>query len=171
MTNEQIELKSIEGLRNRINEVSSGLVTFDGCMCVGKTETARTIAQALGHPVLDLDSFLVKQQGTFFQALRLRDFSTAVADALTCSQVVLVSGVCILRVLEAVNLRAALSVYVRRLSPMGIPTDLEITDAEEGALFAEDYPDIPAIFREVHAYHAKYRPLANADICYKWSSD
>ncbi|KUZ32983.1 hypothetical protein [Burkholderia territorii] len=171
MTNERTELQSIEALRDRIANVSSGLVTFDGCMHVGKSETARRIAHAFGYLALDLDSFLVKQQGVFFQALRLPDFSSALADALSRSQVVLVSGVCMLRVLEAIGLRAALSVYVRRLSPMGIPIDLETTDAEDGAPFAEDYPDIPAIFREVHAYHAKYRPLANADICYKWSSD
>ncbi|MEM5405890.1 hypothetical protein [Paraburkholderia unamae] len=75
-----------------------------------------------------------------------------------------------LRVLDAVQRRAALSVYVRRLSSMGIPSDLDTTDAEDGKRF-DDEPDIPAIFRELHAYHADYRPLANAQFVFLRTAD
>jgi hypothetical protein len=113
---------------------------------------------------------LVKQQDVFFDALRIDDLTCAVEDALSRSQVVLVSGICMLRALKAAKLQSTLSIYVRRASPMRIRNDLDATDAEDGGIFS-DHPDAPALEKEIHAYHADYQPLANSHIVLLWRGD
>ncbi|PLZ01138.1 hypothetical protein CY652_17810 [Burkholderia sp. WAC0059] len=151
MGEERVELRSVPDLQRRVFDVASGLVTFDGDLHAGKTTLARKIGEALGHPVLDLDGYLLREQGNFVNALRITELTRDIGKALDSSSVVLLSGVCMLRVLEIAKLDTSLSIYVRRLSPMGIPNDLDTTDAENGKPFDDD-PDIPAIFREIHVY-------------------
>ena len=170
MSNDRIELRSIPDLQRRIFGVASGLVTLDGDLHAGKTTLAREVGKALGRPVLDLDCYLTRQQGIFVNALRITELTRDIGKALGNSSVVLLSGVCMLRVLEVAKLDKSLSVYVRRLSPMGIPNDLDTTDAENGKPFDND-PDIPAIFKEIHTYHTDYRPLTHADIIFLRTAD
>lgn len=170
MDKDRIELQSASDLQSQIADVAGGLVTFDGDLYAGKSTLAREIGEALSLPFLDLDDYLTRQQGVFVDALRIPDLIHAVDKALACSSVVLLSGVCMLRVLQVTKLDKALSIYVRRLSPMGIPNDLDTIDAEDGMPF-DDHPDIPAIIKEIHAYHAGYRPLANADIVFLRMAD
>ena len=170
MDKERIELRSVSELQRRIADVACGLVTFDGDLNAGKTTLARMIGEALGCPVLDLDTYLILKQRRFVNALRITELVGAVDAALAGSSVALLSGVFMLRVLEVAKLDKCLSIYVRRLSSMGIPNDLDITDAEDGKPFG-DHPDVPPLFREIHAYHADYRPLANADIVFRRTGD
>lgn len=170
MDKERIELRSVPDLQRRIADVPAGLVTFDGAPHAGKTWLAREMGRALGCPAIDLDCYLNRQQGAFIDALRITELTCSIDKARARSAIVLLSGICMLRVLDMAKLHAALSIYVQRLSPMGIPNDLDTTDAENGKPFDDD-PDIPSLFKEIHIYHADYRPLANADIVYRRTAD
>ncbi|HEB3535284.1 TPA: hypothetical protein RZC51_006886 [Burkholderia cenocepacia] len=170
MDKERIVLRSALDLEHRIADMPAGLVTFDGAPHAGKTWLAREMGRALGRPAIDFDCYLNRQQGTFIDALRITELMHAIDKARTDSPVVLLSGICMLRVLDMAKLHAALSIYVQRLSPMGIPNDLDTTDAEDGMRFDDD-PGIPPLFKEIHLYHADYRPLANADIVYRRTAD
>ncbi|MEM5398353.1 hypothetical protein V2L60_14605, partial [Staphylococcus gallinarum] len=135
MGRDQIELRNVSDLKNRIVEVTGGLITFDGDLCAGKTTLARKIGEALGLPALDLDTYLTREQDVFVNALRITDLTRAVDEALASSTAVLLSGICMLRALKVAKLDAALSIYVRRLSPMKFTSDLHTTDAEYGTPF------------------------------------
>lgn len=170
MDKDRIELRSVSDLQSQIAKVAGGLVTFDGDLYAGKSTLACEIGEALTCPVLDLDAYLTRQQGVFVDALRIPELIHAVDEALGRSSVVFLSGVCMLRVLKVTKLDKALSIYVRRLSSIGIPNDLDTTDAEDGKPF-DNHTEIPTIFKEIHAYHADYRPLANADIVFLRMTD
>lgn len=142
----RIELRSAAVLHDLIANVPGGLVTFDGGLRAGKTTLARAIGQALNHPILDLDSYLERQRGIYVKALRMTEIVHAVDEALARSSVVLLSRVCTLKVLEIARLENILSAYVRRLSPMGIPSDLDTADAEDGKPF-HNHPDTQGLFK------------------------
>ncbi|SAK49112.1 hypothetical protein AWB80_01303 [Caballeronia pedi] len=70
-------------------------------------------------------------------------------------------------VLECVRRKAALSIYVQKNSPIGLPSDLDFIDAETGF---EPEPDTvqywSALDREVFSYHGEHKPRMNADIIF-----
>ena len=168
----RIEITNADDLEKRIAAVPRGLVTFDGCPLAGKTTLMNEIGRRLSCPTLDLDHYLNRDNGHFFNALRLPDLERDVDGALSRSAIALVAGICMHRVLEAVDRTAALSLYIQANSPAGIPCDLDTLDAEDGGVFDCDI-DFPfsALLQEVHAYHAKYLPRSNADILYIRVSD
>jgi hypothetical protein len=99
----RIETADVEALEHRVREIRHGLITFDGCMLAGKTGLMREIARRLGAQGLDLDDFVDRQQGVFVEALRLQELTAAIEQAHAKTGVVLLSGICMLEVLERIG--------------------------------------------------------------------
>jgi MoxR-like ATPase len=164
----RVEVRDVPQLADLIKQVSSGLVTFDGCDGAGKTYLARQIGQALDLPPIDLDTYLEKDQGEFVGALRMDELKRDIEEALGRSPVVLVSGICMRRVLEEIDRRAALTVYVQRNTSAGLIADSVFIDAEAGEYVDESYRDhcFSGLDPEIYDYHREYRPWMNADIVF-----
>lgn len=161
----RIETADVEALAHRVHEIRHGLVTFDGCMLAGKTELMREIARRLGVQGLDLDDFVERQQGVFVEALRLQKLAAAIEQASENSGVVLLSGICMLEVLERMGCESNLTVYIQANNQDGKPDDIDLIGAETGRC-----PDLIEFFGELEdecfSYHARYRPRNGADVLF-----
>ncbi|KVE06278.1 hypothetical protein WI91_07990 [Burkholderia vietnamiensis] len=159
----RIDTSNVHYVENRAREIKHGLITFDGCMFAGKTTLMREIARRLGVPGIDLDDYVEREQGKFVEALRLDELKIAIARAQTKSDVVLLSGICMLEVLARIGFVANLAVYVQANNDDGAPDDIDLIGAETGR-----YPELIEFFGaledECFSYHARYRPLSNADV-------
>ncbi|MFT0733431.1 hypothetical protein [Ralstonia wenshanensis] len=109
METTRIETADVEALAHRLREIRHGLITFDGCMLAGKTGLMREIARRLEVQGLDLDDFVDRQQGVFVEALRLQELIAAIQQASAKSGVVLLSGICMLEVLERIGRESAIN--------------------------------------------------------------
>lgn len=167
MTKRQIELQDVTTLVDVLRPLPSGVVSFDGCDGVGKTTLAHKISDALGYEVVDLDKHLTRETGEFVSAIRSSELVQEIDDALACSPVVLLSGVCMQTVLAAINRPAAVRVYVQRNTAAGLPGDLDFFDVESGI---EASVDTLSLFNdlelEIYTYHRQHRPRSNADIVF-----
>lgn len=168
MSLKRTDVRSVSELEGLLKSVTSGLVTFDGCDGAGKTYLARQIASAMGLTSIDLDCYLVKETGNFVSALRLDELTCAIGAALARSPVVLLSGVCMRQVLEAIDRSDSMYVYVQRNTSTGQVADSAFIDVESGVEVGLEY--IKSCFSgldsEVYTYHRKYRPWTNADIVF-----
>lgn len=161
----RIETEDVDALEHRMREIRHGLITFDGCMLAGKTELMREVARRLGLQGLDLDDFAERQQGVFVEALRLQELTAAIEQARAKSGVVLLSGICMLEVLERIECESKLTVYVQANNRDGTPDDIDLIGAETGRR-----PDLIEFFGgledECFSYHARYRPCNGADVLF-----
>ncbi|MBP0590489.1 hypothetical protein J8I87_12325 [Paraburkholderia sp. LEh10] len=148
-----------------MREVTRGLVTFDGCMLAGKTQLMREIARRLGIQGLDLDDFVTRQQGVFVEAVRLQELTAAIEQVRAKFGVVLLSGICILEVLELIGRESNLTVYVQANNRDGTPDDIDLIGAETGRRpeLIEFFGDLDD---ECFSYHARYRPRNGADVLF-----
>ena len=161
----RIETADVEALEHRVLEIRDGLITFDGCMLAGKTGLMREIARRLEVQGLDLDDFVDRQQGVFVEALRLQELIAAIQQASAKSGVVLLSGICMLEVLERIGRESNLTVYVQANNQDGTPDEIDLIGAETGRR-----PDLIEFFGELEdecfSYHARYRPCNRADVLF-----
>jgi len=130
----------------------------------GKSSLARQLAVAIdGARYVDADAYVVAKQDRFFDALRMDELR----DALTQhGDVVIFSGICMLQVLETLDLKPDLLVYVKRMRRWGWADEGDVTDSDSEAICSQ--PDIdadePSMQREVRAYHLTYMPHHRTDI-------
>ena len=165
MATTRIETADVEALEHRVREIGHGLITFDGCMLAGKTELMREIERRLKVQGLDLDDFVERQQGVFFDAIRFNELTAAIEQARLKSSIVLLSGICMLEVLERTGYASDLAVYVQANIEDGTPDDIDLIGAETGR-----HPELIEFFGELEnecfSYHARYRPRSSADVLF-----
>lgn len=167
MHSESIIVDDINVLVGVLSPLSRGLISFDGCDGAGKTTLARGMSRAFGCEAIDLDQFLNRKTGEFFHALRLTELKQQIDEAFTCSPIVLISGVCMRKVLAAINRVAATSVYVQRITRAGLPSDMDFIDVESGIeANAGVLANFSGLDHEVYTYHRQHRPRAHADVVF-----
>jgi adenylate kinase family enzyme len=140
------------------------LIAIDGAGGAGKSTLGAQLAAALDDFVhVDLDCFLIAKQDKFFDALRLDAVKAAVVAS---GRRVIMTGICLLRVLEAAGVRPDVLIYVKRMRKWGWADEdeLEGDEIEHFALSLkvgiEEWP-----FQvEVRDYHRAYRPQDRATI-------
>ncbi len=121
------------------------LVAFDGYQGAGKSSVVQAMAKFLDIPACHLDDFVKPKQGSYFNSIDLQGLRLALDR-----RPVLVEGVCVLKVLQSLNVTPDWLVYVS--SPRPEPG----TPLGDGPLAAE-----------VSAYHRAFDPEAAADILYR----
>jgi len=163
----------------RLGTAGGVIVSIDGWTASGKSTLAGTLADRLGWPRLALDEYLIRNRGGFIEHLDYARLKADLTDALRTSRPVLVEGIQALEVLERLEQRPGLRLYVRRVASDGVwhdGFDLE-SSAEEviererqglrkmleakGKVF-DDHAE-PLEF-EVIRYHYQHRPHETADL-------
>ena len=109
-----------------------GLIAIDGVHGVGKSTLARALAQRLGCEAIAADDFLQRNRGLYVDAILIDDLRGRLNATLASVSAVILEGVCARAVVERLGLTATAFVYVKRLTPAGVPSDWQILDAENG---------------------------------------
>ena len=166
----------------------AGVIGIDGTDGVGKTTLANELGRAIGVPIVSLDDFIVKNQGSYVPHLQISDLREALASA---GRPVIVDGVCLLAALERLSLQADVLVYVKRVADWGHWYDEDACDPEEdeetliarlsreaadfarldAQLSSEPVPaegetGLTALREEIIRYHCQYRPSRRAQISF-----
>jgi hypothetical protein len=160
-----LEVTEVSQLESQLRTVARGIVAIDGCTSAGKTTLMRVLANQLKWPWIDVDEHVNPGRGHFVRALRVSDLSSAIEQASREPSVVLIAGVCMREVLACLECDAALHIYVKRKSRVGIPSDLNTLDLEN-ALTLGDTSQFRGLDREIAYYHFRCRPHRNADVVY-----
>jgi hypothetical protein len=142
------------------------LAAIDGVPGAGKSHLAKQVHDVLGlQGWLDFDDFLVRQQGHYFNALRLEDLK----EAMRTTKPKVVSGACMRLVLEALGITNVCHIYVKRVCLWGWAEEFETTqngleDFERESGLTDERS---AFRREIRDYHLQYTPHHCADLVYE----
>jgi hypothetical protein len=176
-------------LKKSLTDQVAAVIGIDGIDGSGKTTLAQELGEALGLPIVSIDSFLDKKKGSYLDHLRYSDLSKASSDF---TGAFILEGICLLYVAEHIEVNITDLVYIKPVDDWGFWSEAEIYDTEEpveelieklgqdadkiapllnGIIPSVGGEDIDSRglhpFREeVIRYHAKYRPARKADYVY-----
>ena len=169
------EANSPTEVADLLRNVGASLVAVDGTHGSGKSHLADELGALLGIDVLHLDDFVAKNQGDYVRNIDFASVSTAISAA----PALIVEGICVLQILEALRLAEDAFVYVKRvahgywideddLNPQ-IPIDEHLAAVrEEIRPIAQKLGESGemGLAEEVIRYHARYRPHNSASIVF-----
>ena len=163
-----------------------GVIAIDGKDDVGKSTLAADLRERIGGTVISVDDHIEEARGVYLPALRVSDLRSAFAEAVPPR---IVEGVCLRDVLQAIDCKSAVHIYVRRVIADGYWRHNVICDpaepveniiarevaslrqfAEANARISGKEPPAPESIRltplreEIIRYHARVLPFRAADI-------
>jgi hypothetical protein len=174
-------------LVDKVRTANASLIGIDGIDGSGKTTLSKKIADELGYIQIKLDDYVDRNCGTFVEHIRYDELRSSIHST---HAPIIIEGVCLLAVLEKLQRKADLFIYVRRISDYGSWRDEDKCDiigdvdelilkekethrmfceAEariEGKNFDSNACDIPPLIEEIIRYHHGYAPHMRADIIY-----
>lgn len=174
-------------LIDKVRTTNAGLIGIDGIDGSGKTTLSKKLSDELGYTHINLDDYVDRNCGTFVEHIRYDELLSSIHS--TQSPVIL-EGVCLLAVLEKLQRKADLLIYVRRITDYGswrdedkcdivgdvdelilkeketLRTFCEAMARFEGKNFDANACDIPPLVEELIRYHHRYAPHRRADIIY-----
>ncbi len=189
-------ISSTDIIIEKINELdithSSKLVLIDGWMGCGKSYLLQQINALLKVQCLSLDDFLDKETGLYLEAINKSELKTKLY-ALTRKKVkIIIEGVCVQKVLYELGYKPDLTIYIKRLGPLGAWYESkyinETKKPEE--IFVQDDKDLEidiitgeprvkskeekeksekriGLFYDVVRYHYEYNPHKNSNLIYE----
>ncbi len=161
-------------------------IGVDGVDGVGKSDTSTVVASEFGIPVIGLDDYVQKNQGGYVSFI---DYS-AIAARIAANTCFVIEGVCLLEVLERLDVRLDCLIYIKRMSSSGLWADedecefpdgieeairqsrqntelmLEFVARQEGKPYTPGAADEPGLSEEIMRYHAKHSPHTAANITF-----
>lgn len=154
------------------------LISVDGMPQSGKSTLAREICVSLGISLIECDNYIAHGQKFYPHTLDLDRLRTDLAAIHTAGKPVVVEGIMVSLVLQALSTRSDLTIYVRRRRENGLLARAELLDdAVSVESLLEEENEIcraagisdsePILARELIAYHKEVRPHANAMIIYE----
>ena len=165
------------------------LVTIDGIDGAGKSPTASWLAGALGFQWIELDKFLNEGKPGYVDYIRYADLRQRIFDARSQSTPVIVEGVCVLEVLDRIEEKPDLTIYIKRPSADGFWRDFEYFDFSVGKGAEEIIAELKTrsqrlaeflsgadttgqnshatLLHEIIRYHYRYRPHETADYVFE----
>ena len=165
------ELTSLVG-----NLARPGIIGIDGLTASGKSWAAQQLSMSLGWPIVGCDGFVRYGKLFYPHVLDL----PALNDTLDTSQrPLIVDGVMLRLVLQAIGIPATHNIYVRRRNLDGSLYSPEFFDSFSAPdlLAAENElcrlvgikDNEPILARELISYHEAFRPFELADIVFESS--
>lgn len=172
------EAELIAWLRAAQAQQGLGLVGIDGANGSGKSHLARQLAAALDCPLVECDLFIRNGTLAYPDILDLKCLASVVSAAIDRATPVIVEGVMLRLILNAIAQPQALHVYVRHSWPMGSHTHRDLFDPArtEQELIAEENflcraagitDEEPILARELIVYHKQHSPHQRANILFE----
>jgi energy-coupling factor transporter ATP-binding protein EcfA2 len=162
---ELAHMLSLQGIR---------LVLVDGAHGSGKSTLASTLGGLLNARVIEADSFLRKNQGSYFPNLDLKSLRASIDPACIC----ILEGICMLQVIRALQLKPDAVVYVKRMARWGwadeddlvpsSPVETHLAQLKEQASQFSDSDEEATLglWEEVIRYHVQFAPHTQPDFVY-----
>lgn len=170
-----METDDIQKLATYIRDKGCSRIGIDGTNGAGKSTLARSLSVILGLSHLNLDDYLIQEQGGFLDHLKYNEIKRKMLQ-LECF---VVDGVCMLSVLEKIETRVDCMIYVKRMChgvwaderECEITGDIEEYIKKERELVrlieeSETTPKSLGLAEEIIRYHEKYKPHQKAELFY-----
>ena len=142
-------------------------------MCAGKSSLAKQLASDVSDslPPLHLDDFRPHPipDVTYLRTLDLHLLQAQLDERRQVFPITpsVIEGICLREVLEAIERKLDLAIYVKRLSALGLwhmQFNLEDYDNDPRR------PELPKVlYNDELRYHRTYRPHEVADLCFEWT--
>ncbi|MBY8070896.1 hypothetical protein KW492_21870 [Vibrio fluvialis] len=175
----------MDKLIEQISNAGADIIWIDGKNGAGKSYLAKQLAEKLGCSVIHVDEYLIENQNSYFDSLKFDSLSKDINEQ---TKPLIVEGVCLLKVRDALCFDGGFDVYVKRMSPAGYwadedecsisePPNVYIQRQQEllnraatiSCMAISSYGEtieFPALAREIIEYHFDYKPHDVADFTY-----
>jgi len=185
------ELKNI--ISNHLTDTKNSIISVDGVDGCGKSTLSSRIAQDFPniiHINLDDENFLEQNKGGYINYIKYDFLKNTISDLIKNNNIILIDGICILEILNQINLKSSLKIYVKKLVKPEFWLDgtdfdysknleevikqkeeelkkFEFFIANEEKREPRDTDFSTTIEFEILQYHFKYRPDLNSDIVFE----
>ncbi len=174
-------------LVDKVRLANVNLIGIDGIDGSGKTTLSIKIAEELGYTHIKLDDYVSENCGTFIEHIRYDELRSLVHNT---HELIILEGVCLLAVLDRLQRKADLLIYVRRISDYGLWYDEYFCDIRgdvdelilkekeslrkfceaeahmKGKTFDPNTCNFPPLKEEIIRYHYNFTPHRRANIIY-----
>jgi hypothetical protein len=181
----------IDNFSCRVAENRSQLISIDGVDGSGKSYLSEFLVKEKGYSYIDIDAdYLIPNDGKYIEFIRYSVLKADVIKLLSSKRIIVIDGICILKILENIDLEPDIKVYVKKLifgewrdgrlfdysckiEDVLAVKRKEAQEFENNAAFIEGRE--PAILNnseenmqdEIIRYHFAYQPENNADIIFE----
>jgi len=166
------------------------LIAIDGNQGVGKTELANTITTEFSYVGIDLDDFLFEEKGGYVDFIQYDNLTDSIQA--NKNGKIVISGVCVIQVLERIGIVPDLHIYIKLLYKDGFWNDgfmlfnpdmtadqkiYEIHESRRKFWAVEGQPYTPesskamGLKEDIIRYHYSYKPHEKADLIFNRIKD
>lgn len=157
---------------NRVNSIGIKIITLDGKDNAGKSCLAKRLCADTEYIPIDLDDdrYLHKNKGGFVDFIKHDNLVKDIRQSTDANKTVIISGICIQKVLDKLGIKPDLTLYCKRLSSNGAVwydgiMYFDYTQTEDDVI--RNNRGKIAIFYEIVRYHYEYKPDENCDMIYE----
>jgi cytidylate kinase len=171
---------------------SAKIITLDGLDGAGKSSLANAVGTMLAVPIINLDDYLIRDQGFYFEALKIDEIKLLISQ----NKKIIIEGCLLDRVISTIGVSSNFRIYVVRTVRMRSQPEYEfvedrdilfetedadqlIASKEEATRrlqqltpelgWSEELYTLPELQKELIHYHRVSRPHLSADIIVKLS--
>lgn len=174
-----------------VDERRKGVViSIDGVNGSGKSYLSSFLSKKNGYSYIDIDGdYLIPNKGKYIDFIRYHELKAKITSLLTVNKIIVVDGICILKVLNRIGFNSDIKIYVKKLR-LDLWRDGDLFDyhrniadvLSEKRASLEDFENVSAyiegrspeindseedMFHEIIRYHFEYEPDINADIVFE----
>lgn len=182
-------IRNLPDLLNEIRQKNAEIILIDGGDGSGKSTLASEITKSISAAHINLDDYLDKNRGNFVGFIKYDLLKKKIEDS---RAPIIIEGVCALSVINKLQQKFDLHIYVKRMSDFGFWSDDNLFDVDEdvedfiaeknndhrkfcetmaqieGERYDPEETTIPKITEELIRYHYEFKPQETADIIYEW---
>jgi hypothetical protein len=157
----------IDKLEKRNIYRNKSVIAIDGATLTGKSNLSYFLGSELVIKVFNLDNFVKLKQDCYTDSLSL-DIVKPKVELFYRKKPFVIEGVCLLKVLEKLEVKPDVLIYCRKLSQNnGAWTDEYLYDRPDENSLREILKNYGGVDAEIIKYHYKYKPFLNADFIYE----
>ena len=166
------------------------MISIDGVNGSGKSYLSSFLSKKNGYSYIDIDGdYLIPNKGKYIDFIRYHELKAKITSLLTVNKIIVVDGICILKVLNRIGFNSDIKIYVKKLR-LDLWRDGDLFDyhrniadvLSEKRASLEDFENVSAyiegrspeindseedMFHEIIRYHFEYEPDINADIVFE----
>jgi uridine kinase len=100
----------------RVAENISQLISIDGVDGSGKSYLSEFLVKEKGYSYIDIDGdYLIPNDGKYIEFIRYNVLKADVIKLLSSRRIIVIDGICILKILENIDLEPDIKVYVKKI--------------------------------------------------------